>query len=387
MRRFAELLTALAEARGPARRVWLAEYLGETPDPDRGWAVGWLLGALPAPRIPAARLRKLAEARVGAELFRLSARALGEVGETAALIWPGGGELPLAEVAACWDEPEGLFDRLDAEGRVALVRLWAGRRPKGARFAEIRDALAALAGGDAAAVAGALAAEAPPYPRLFAWIAGGGAAPAAGPPRPPALTVLSADRAPEGPRDAYAVWPLPPGAPVRVAGGRVFDADGAPRGAAAPDGWGFLSDEGYVPAPETAPLSGAWDEIRDGPLLLRRGGDWLVWPAPERRLVCPVSFIELGRVVALTLAVRVSGEEAPLVKLPAPDQGAAARFARGAAVARFGPVRQVRPGLWAEVAYARAVPAPRRKCGLSLENPRLIRVLDDGPEPPDIGEV
>ena len=385
MRRLAELLTDLAEAPHQAARMKRLVAYFETSD-DIGWSAAWLTGALKPPRQTPAKLRAMAEARVDAELFRISAAQIGDIGETVALIWPGGGDASV-ETIATWDKPlPDLLDQLEAEARVAAIRLHTHRKARGVRAAEVHRAIGHVFAADPALIAGAMIEEAPPYPRLTAWLKGEGPAPNWAPPRPPELP----RRRPE--TGSYAAWPLPDGAAVCIEDGRAFDSDGAekPLKTKTPDGWGFWT-EGRVIFPEDAPpLNDPEAAHREGAALLIRddAGDWSIWPAEARLLVCPVTFIESSRVVAVTLGVMHGEDIAPLIKLPAPDAAKVSAFARKAMVDKFGPVRQVGPGLWAEVSYEQVTAAPRRKIGVALSGAQITRLIwEDGPPPPATADL
>lgn len=388
MRLLAELIGDLAEApHRSARLRRLEDYFSDRPA-DLGWCLAWLTNALKPPRQTPAKLRKLAETRVDAELFRLSAAALGDVGETAALIWPGAGDLPIATAATIGDAPAEIFDQLDAEARVVLARLLTGRKVKGAKAQEVHLALGNVFGADPDLIAGAMICETPPYSRLCAWLAGDGPAPNWAPPKPPDLPRL--DAPPEG---AFDAWPLPAGSPAAAYEGRAFGPDGEVTSLTetATQGWGFVA-EGRLIRPEIMkPLSDPYKARDGGQTLLIRvqaTGDWAIWPGVSRRLICPVTFIEAGRLVSVTLGVRHAGDVAPLIKLPAPEAAKVAAFARKAVIDKFGPVRQVSPGLWAEVEYEGVRPAPRRKIGKALEGARIIRLIwEGGPATPDLSAI
>ena len=73
MNRFAELLDRLAYE--PARNVKLrliTEYLRNTPDPERGWALAALTGALSFKHAKGGMIRTLIAERTDPELFALS---------------------------------------------------------------------------------------------------------------------------------------------------------------------------------------------------------------------------------------------------------------------------------------------------------------------------
>lgn len=391
MRQLAELLGDLAEAPHPtARRRRLIDYFEGNPD-HLGWTLAWLTNALKLPRQTPAKLRTMAEARVDPELFRLSAAALGDIGETVALIWPGAGDLPVAEVAASELTMTEILDQLDAEARIAAVRLVTGRKVKGVKPREVHAALAETFSADPNLIAGAMIEEAPPYPRLCAWLTDAGPAPNWAPPRPPTLPRLT--DAPEG---EFQAFNLPAGEPVAVEAGRAFGRDGEELRlkANAEDGWGFCHEGQVTSSRAAAVVSDPHQAHQAGRTLLIRfdeGADpanWAIWPAKARTLICPVTFIETGRAVNVTLGVMMAGEAAPLIKLPAPEAAKVSAFARKAMVDKFGPVRQVGPGLWVEIAFEAVTPAPRRKIGVTLEGARIERLIwGEGPAAPDLAEI
>src|SRR5512135_3534610 len=89
MKRFAELIDALQRTAEPQGRIrFLADYLGSAGDPDRGWALAIVAGALDLPTVTPAQVRVLAAERVDPELFAWSHDYVGDLSETVALIWP-----------------------------------------------------------------------------------------------------------------------------------------------------------------------------------------------------------------------------------------------------------------------------------------------------------
>src|ERR1700733_11822503 len=89
MNRFAELLNRLAYE--PARNAKLrliTEYFRSTPDPERGWALAALTGALSFPHAKAGLIRSLIAERTDPVLFELSYDYVGDLSETVALMWP-----------------------------------------------------------------------------------------------------------------------------------------------------------------------------------------------------------------------------------------------------------------------------------------------------------
>src|SRR5690242_4219200 len=89
MNRFAELLDRLAYEPGRNAKLRLiADYLRSTPDPERGWALAALTGALTFKHAKAGMIRGLIAERTDPALFALSYDYVGDLSETVALMWP-----------------------------------------------------------------------------------------------------------------------------------------------------------------------------------------------------------------------------------------------------------------------------------------------------------
>ena len=89
MNRFAHLLDRLAyEPRRNAKMRLMADYFRHTPDPERGWALAALTGALKLPQAKPGLIRGLVEERADPVLFGLSYDYVGDLAETVALMWP-----------------------------------------------------------------------------------------------------------------------------------------------------------------------------------------------------------------------------------------------------------------------------------------------------------
>jgi DNA ligase-1 len=89
MRAFARLLDRLFFTYGNlAKAKLLLDYLSETPDPDRGYAVAIIAGALDLPGFKRGMIRDLIAARVDPVLVDLSYDYVGELSETVAHLWP-----------------------------------------------------------------------------------------------------------------------------------------------------------------------------------------------------------------------------------------------------------------------------------------------------------
>lgn len=187
MRAFAALVTQLGYTRSRNAKVALiADYLRATPDPDRGWALAALTGEADFAAVKASAVRAMAMERVDPELFRLSRDFVGDTAETVALIWPETAaptnDLRLADAVDSFASvsraraPALLaeyMDRLDSDGRYALIKLATGAMRVGISARLAKTAFAQAFGLDVDAVEEVWHALAPPYACLFAWGEGG----------------------------------------------------------------------------------------------------------------------------------------------------------------------------------------------------------------------
>src|SRR5213082_391520 len=90
MNRFAELLDRLAYEPSRNNKLRLmSDYFRSTPDPERGWALAALTGALSFPHAKPGLIRSLIAERTDPVLFELSYDYVGDLSETIALMWPG----------------------------------------------------------------------------------------------------------------------------------------------------------------------------------------------------------------------------------------------------------------------------------------------------------
>jgi DNA ligase-1 len=186
MRAFAHLLDRLAFT--PARNAkltLLCDFLRESQDPDRGWALASLTGALSFHTAKPVVIRKAIEARMDAQLFAMSYDYVGDLAETVALVWPqrpGANREPeLSEVVdalqtALRGEVQGLLetwlDALDADGRWALLKLVTGGLRVGVSARLAKQALADFGGVAVAEIENLWHGQRPPYEDLFAWLEG-----------------------------------------------------------------------------------------------------------------------------------------------------------------------------------------------------------------------
>jgi DNA ligase 1 len=254
MNRFAALLDRLAYEPGRnAKLRLLADYFRTTPDPERGYALAAITGALSFRNAKPGLIRTLIAERTDPVLFALSYDYVGDLSETVALMWPapaknvgedaeeGAGEdaapspslsdvvttlaaLGKAELPArlaAW------LDGLDETGRWALLKLVTGALRIGVSARLAKTAVAAIGDKDADAVELVWPTLTPPYADLFAWVEGRAGRPASEDPapfRPPMLSnaIAEDDFATLDPATFAAEWKWD-GIRVQAAAGRLGD--------------------------------------------------------------------------------------------------------------------------------------------------------------------
>src|SRR6266699_2812502 len=228
MNRFAELLDRLAYEPGRNNKLRLmTEYFRTTPDPERGFTLAALTGALSFPHAKPGIIRALIAERTDPVLFELSYDYVGDLSETVALLWPRpptgrGAETapPLCDVVARLgtlgkaELPAQLarwLDALDETGRWALLKLVTGGLRIGVSARLAKTAVAALGEKEAQEIELIWPGLAPPYLDMFAWLEGRAEKPSSRDPVPfrPAMLAHAID-APElaalNPADFMAEW-------------------------------------------------------------------------------------------------------------------------------------------------------------------------------------
>ena len=188
MQRFAQLLDSLifTPSRNGKLRL-MADYFARVPDPDRGWALAALTGNLTFKNAKAGLVRELITERVDAELFRWSYDFVGDLAETASLMWPEPVAKPNAQVPSITEVVETLqeakrkevagivaawFDRAEANERYALTKLITGGMRIGVSERLAKLALAQWSDHDVAEIEEIWHGLTPPYTNLFAWLEG-----------------------------------------------------------------------------------------------------------------------------------------------------------------------------------------------------------------------
>jgi len=191
MEQFAALVDALVYTRSRNEKLRLiAQYLRDTPDPDRGWALAALTDGLDFPAVKSSTIRTLMKERIDPVLWTLSRDFVGDTAETASLLWPAPdrpGTAPtvsetVAALAAMTrrsvqQELPALLDRLDASGRYALLKLATGAMRVGISSRLAKVAFAQAFDVSVEEVEEHWHALQPPYPELFDWAAHGADAP------------------------------------------------------------------------------------------------------------------------------------------------------------------------------------------------------------------
>lgn len=186
MRAFAHLLDRLSLTGSRNAKLTLIEdFLRGQPDPDRGFALAALTGALSFSAAKPAFIRKAVEARMDAQLFAWSYDYVGDLAETVALVWPtrpGPNREPeLSEVVealrtATRSEVQRLIeawlDALDPDGRWALLKLMTGGLRVGVSARLAKQACANLGQVKIGEIEEVWHALEPPYGDLFAWLEG-----------------------------------------------------------------------------------------------------------------------------------------------------------------------------------------------------------------------
>jgi ATP-dependent DNA ligase len=206
MNRFAELLDRLAYEPGRNAKLRLiTDYLRNTPDPERGWALAALTGALTFKHAKVGMIRGLITERTDPALFALSYDYVGDLSETVALMWPADpsqkanpaptlsevvetlstlGKTQLPAQIARW------LDGLDETGRWALLKLVTGGLRIGVSARLAKTAAASLGAKSPDELEILWPGLAPPYLDLFAWLDGRAEKPSSRDPapfRPPML--------------------------------------------------------------------------------------------------------------------------------------------------------------------------------------------------------
>lgn len=189
MQAFSALLDRLYYTQGNlAKAALLRDYLGRTPDPDRGYAIAALAGTLTFGIFKRHMIREVVGAHVDPHLFALARDYVGETSETVAHIWPhreGVPRLePLPRLSAIVERFSSsnkteikdylvlLLDSATPEQRWALLKLGTGSLRVGISARFMKSVLAQYGNKDIAEVEAIWHGLKPPYVDLMAWLEG-----------------------------------------------------------------------------------------------------------------------------------------------------------------------------------------------------------------------
>ena len=233
MNRFAHLLDRLSfEPSRNGKLRLMTDYFRHVEDPERGWGLAALTGALTFRHAKPAVVRALIAERMDPVLFDMSYDFVGDLSETVALLWSATGvvardkplsnhpPLLLSEIVATLTRAGRLdlgpllsdwLDGLDETGRWALLKLITGALRVGVSARLAKTAVAALGGVEADEVEQVWHGLAPPYLGLFHWLEGRGEKPSSVDPAPfrPAMLAQPLDEKDFDrldPRDFLAEW-------------------------------------------------------------------------------------------------------------------------------------------------------------------------------------
>ena len=193
MKAFAALFDRLSVTPGADNQITLIrDYLRQTPDPERGYALALLTGSMTLRMTRPAVIRAMVEERTDGALLAMSLDYVGDLAETVSLLWPAAktnrsapslSELvdllpqsPKADIPAM---PAGWLDACKPAERYVLLRLLTGGSLRaGVPASRIKAAIAAMSESITAdEVEEVWHALTPPYDDLFAWIEARGARP------------------------------------------------------------------------------------------------------------------------------------------------------------------------------------------------------------------
>jgi DNA ligase-1 len=165
----------------------LAEYLAVTPDPERGYALASLVGALRLPGYRRARVKEWLLARVDPTLFAMSYDYVGELAETVAHLWPTKAStvvvdsLTLSQLVAVFSQKNNeeaetflcaCLDGLAYQERWALLKFLGSSMRVGLSLRACKRVLAEYGGKTVVDIERVWHGVLPPYEDLFAWLAG-----------------------------------------------------------------------------------------------------------------------------------------------------------------------------------------------------------------------
>lgn len=191
MKAFAALLEHLILTAARNQKIaHMVQYFRDAPDPDRGYALAVLTGALSFQNIKAGHLKNMVLEKTDPDLFAMSYDYVGDLAETIALLWPEreGGALPSLSGLVLEMETlpkaqlpaliAGHLSRATPAERWAIIKLVTGNLRVGVSARLAKTALAEFSGKTLEEIEHVWHGLQPPYLDLFAWLEGRGPVPA-----------------------------------------------------------------------------------------------------------------------------------------------------------------------------------------------------------------
>ncbi len=186
MEAFSHLLEQLYFTSGTkAKAQLIADYIANTPDPDRGWAIAAMAGTLKFDFFKRNTVKKLITERTDPELFAMSYDYVGEVSETVAHLWPDSEpvtELPsLSSIVDTFSTvskqkvSETLatyLTMMTPSQRWALLKLGTRGLRIGVSARSIKQILADFGGKDIKEIETLWHAVEPPFTEMLQWLEG-----------------------------------------------------------------------------------------------------------------------------------------------------------------------------------------------------------------------
>lgn len=186
MEAFSHLLEQLYYTAGTkAKAQLIADYIANTPDPDRGWAIAAMAGTLRFDFFKRNTVKKLITERTDPALFAMSYDYVGEVSETVAHLWPNNEPVsPLPSLGSIVETfasiskqrvSEALTDYLTMmtpSQRWALLKLGTRGLRIGVSARSIKHILADYGNKDIKDIETLWHAVSPPYTDLLQWLEG-----------------------------------------------------------------------------------------------------------------------------------------------------------------------------------------------------------------------
>lgn len=185
MKRFSILLENLLLTQSRNAKIdHIVNYMREAPDPDRGYALGVMTGALSFKSVKPKLLKDITLEKVDPVLFGWSYDYVGDLAETIALIWPEHDKGNLPSLTAIIGEMEVekqpiLVERIahyltiaTPTERWALMKLSSGNLRVGVSARLAKTALAQYGGKELEEIERVWHGLSPPYESLFAWLDG-----------------------------------------------------------------------------------------------------------------------------------------------------------------------------------------------------------------------